>query len=75
MSQIDIQKEKISYLRLWMGLALALAAGLISWFAGNWLSAPKPQFYAAIATFIIIVLFALGMHVKIIKDINKLGDM
>ena len=57
-----------------MGLALALAAGLISWFAGNWSSAPKLQFYAAIATFVIIVLFALGMHIKIIKDINKLCD-
>jgi membrane protein YdbS with pleckstrin-like domain len=75
MSKVDIQKEKISYLRLWMGLALALAAGLISWFAGNWSSALKLQFYAAIATFVIIVLFALGMHIKIIKEINKLGDL
>ena len=58
-----------------MGLALALAAGLISWFAGNWLVAPKLQFYAAIITFIIIVFFAIGMHLKIVKDINKLGDM
>ena len=58
-----------------MALALALAAGLISWFAGNWFIAPKSQFYAALITFVIIVFFAVGMHLQIIRDINKLGDM
>jgi hypothetical protein len=42
---------------------------------GNWFIAPKSQFYAALITFVIIVFFAVGMHLQIIKDINKLGDM
>ena len=36
MSQLDVLKEKIAYLKLWLGIIVVIDLSLVGWLLGNY---------------------------------------
>jgi drug/metabolite transporter (DMT)-like permease len=75
MSKVDVAKEKIAYMRLWMGLALALIASLIGWGVANFTSATIYQVVSAVLSVFILVNGSYFLHRRITKRIEELEPM
>ncbi len=75
MARIDRIKEFINYLKVLLVLLLATNVGLISWIANNYKVADSMLIYLAIFSVLIILILALLINKKIIKDIKSLEDL
>ena len=77
MSKIDKIKERISHLRFWLGICIALIISLGGWIISN-LESLLHFKYRAIIGLISIVLLVLGVfkiNKKIENYINELEDL
>ena len=75
MAKIDKIKEFINYLKVLLVLLLATDIGLIGWIANNYKHADNILIYLAMITVLIILVIALLINKKIIKDIKSLEDL
>jgi hypothetical protein len=65
MSELDIVKETIAYLKFWLGIMVVSDISLIGWLLSNAGAASDPKTYGAIAGVTIITLVALIVHMRI----------
>lgn len=75
MAKIDRIKEFINYLKVLLVLLLATNVGLIGWVANNYRIADSILIYLAMITVLIILVIAILINKKIIKDIESLEDL
>lgn len=75
MAKLDRIKEFINYLKVLLVLLLATNIGLISWIANNYKIAEDSLLYLAILTVFTILVTAIFINKKIIKDIKSLEDL
>ena len=75
MSQIDIIKETIAYLKFWLGVMVISDISLVGWLLSNSGSASDFKLYGAIIGIVIITISALFMHRRIEQLITTLKDL
>lgn len=68
----DKIKEKINYLKLWLGLLVLTIVGSASWFINNYSTANKMILFGDFVFIIFLFIFIVIIHIKISKNINKL---
>lgn len=75
MSETDVVKETIAYLKFWLGVLVVSDISLVGWLLTN--AGKESDLKAAGATLgiLIITLAALFVHKRIERLINKLEDL
>ena len=74
MSKIDKIKEKISFLKFWLGICVALIISDCSWLINNF-GKYNFLFILGIIFLFILLYFLLKLNYKINKYIEKLEDL
>ena len=75
MSKLDVAKEKIAYLKLWLGISLITDISLVGWLLSNGRSASAVMVLGALLAIISITSAALAVHKRIEKHIDMLEDL
>ena len=75
MSKLDVAKEKIAYLKLWLGIAVITDISLFSWLLTSGRQAPAVLLYGALVAVACITVIALYIHKRIEKAIDALEDL
>jgi hypothetical protein len=75
MAKIDIIKEKINYLKVWLGIFVVTLIGLIGWIVPNYSNMHVQNLIlTGVSIFILLVAIHL-LNNSILKMINSLGDL
>ena len=75
MSELDIQKEKIAYLKLWLGILVVTDISLISWAVTNF---DPEKLLLFLSGFITIGMTSVGifwLHTRIGQEIERLREL
>jgi uncharacterized membrane protein len=72
MSEVDVLKEKIAYLKLWLGIMVVADIGLVGWLLGNYIVANWALINAAIAAIFVISFGTFVLHKRIEKEFSGL---
>ena len=75
MSKLDVAKEKIAYLKLWLGISLITDISLVGWLLSNGRSASAVMVLGALLAIISITSAAFAVHKRIEKHIDMLEDL
>ena len=75
MSKTDEIKEKISLLKFWMGVLIAIAISLGTWIIPNISNYTNFRFIVANVFFIFIIFLIIKFHKRIEKYINELREL
>lgn len=74
MSKIDKIKERINYLKVWLGIFVVTNIGLIGWLAEHY-DVSRVKSISAFIAIILITLLVLFVHKKINSKIDELEDL
>jgi hypothetical protein len=75
MAKIDLVKEKINYLKVWLGIFVVTVIGLVGWLSSNY---DNISLAKLILTIIAILLLLTAVHLlnrNILEKINSLEDL
>ncbi|QOG12688.1 hypothetical protein [Arcobacter sp. FWKO B] len=75
MAKIDLIKEKINYLKVWLGIFVVTLIGLVGWLSSNYDNISSFKF---ILSFLAVILLVLSIHFlnkKILEKINSLEEL
>jgi len=75
MSKKDEVKEFIGYLKVLIGISIAVAISLIVWIFNHYASLSMFDQLVSFVAFIFDLILVLVLNRKIIKQIRDLGDM
>lgn len=75
MSQLDIVKETIAYLKFWLGVMVVSDISLVGWLLSNAEDGANFKIYGAIIGIAIITISALFVHKRIERFISSLKDL
>ena len=75
MSQIDIVKETIAYLKFWLGVMVVSDITLVGWLLSNAGAASNLKIYGATMGIAIITISALFVHKRIEYLISTLKEL
>ena len=75
MSQIDLVKETIAYLKFWLGVMVVSDISLVGWLLSNAGKTAEFKIYGAILGISIITISAFFMHKKIEYLISTLKEL
>jgi len=75
MSQLDIVKETIAYLKFWLGAMVVSDISLVGWLLSNAEKAADFKVYGAIIGIAVITISALFVHKRIERFISSLKDL
>jgi HAMP domain-containing protein len=75
MSKLDVAKEKIAYLKLWLGIAVVTDISLFSWLLTSGRQAPAVLLFGALVAVGCMTAIALYIHKRIEKAIAALEDL
>ena len=75
MSQLDIIKESISYLKFWLGVMVVSDISLVGWLLSNSGAASELKTYAAVIGVAAVTIAALFVHKRIEFLISTLKDL
>lgn len=65
MSKLDLAKEQIAYLKLWLGIMVAVGISLTGWLLSNFQSTHQLLVLADIAALIVICFGVYAIHKRI----------
>jgi hypothetical protein len=74
MSELDLLKEKIAYLKVLFGIFVVTAISLIGWMASNFVAATIWMQSASIFAMMVLLLVIFGLHRRIERLIEQLRD-
>lgn len=75
MGKIDEVKEELNYLKLWLGIIVVTAIGLIGWLVNNYVEASTVKLASNIIVIIILNISIVIIDKKIKKKIKILRDL
>lgn len=75
MAKIDEIKEEINYLKVWLGIVVVTAIGLIGWLVNNYETSNLLKVFSDIVAIIVLTVTILIIDSKIKKKIKKLKDL
>ena len=75
MSKLDVAKEQIAYLKLWLGIVIVTDISLMGWLLGNFRSAEWPLILGDILALGGVSLGCYLLHLRIQAAIAKLEEL
>lgn len=75
MSKLDVAKEQIAYLKLWLGILVATTVSLTGWLLSNFPSVGAALGLASVMALLAFGALGLVLHKKIERKINELEDL
>ncbi|MGH8501864.1 MAG: hypothetical protein ACREVE_05215 [Gammaproteobacteria bacterium] len=75
MSKLDLAKEKIAYLKLWLGIAVVTDISLFSWLLTDGRQGPVLLVIGALVGVAAVTIIAFYVHKRIEKEIDALEDL
>ena len=75
MSKLDVAKEQIAYLKLWLGILIVTDISLMGWLLGNFRSAEWPLILGDILALIGVSWGCYSLHPRIESAIAKLEEL
>ena len=75
MSDLDIAKEKIAYLKIWLGILLVTDISTFGWLVSNVDSATTLLLWAAVIVVVALSIGILLLHRRIDRHIQSLREL
>ena len=75
MSKLDVAKQQIAYLKLWLGIVIVTDLSLVGWLLGNFRSAEWPLIVGDILAFTAVSWGCYALHTRIEAAIAKLEEL
>jgi hypothetical protein len=75
MSKLDVAKEQIAYLKLWLGILIVTDISLMGWLLGNARAAGWPLILGDLLALVGVSAGCYALHVRIQSAIEKLEEM
>jgi len=75
MSDLDIAKEKIAYLKVWLGILLVTDISTFGWLVSNVDSATTVLLWAAVIVVVALSIGILLLHRRIDRHIQSLKEL
>jgi hypothetical protein len=75
MSKLDVAKEEIAYLKLWLGIVIVTDISLMGWLLGNFQSAGWALILGDIVALICASSGCYSLHTRIKSAIAKLEEL
>ena len=75
MAKIDEIKEELNYLKLWLGMIVLTAIGLIGWLVNNYEVAGSIKLFASIVAILVLNVSIVSIDKKIKSKIKTLKDL
>ena len=75
MSELDVAKEQIAYLKLWLGIMVVTDISLIGWFIGNYGQASTSLLLSDCLAVAVVSAAIAGLHYRIERQIERLRDL
>ena len=75
MSELDELKEKIAYLKVWLGVLLVTDISLLGWLASHAQETINVLLLSGFLAMIVVSVFVLALHTRIEQAIKKLRDL
>jgi ABC-type transport system involved in cytochrome bd biosynthesis fused ATPase/permease subunit len=75
MSKLDLAKEQIGYLKMWLGIAVAAGLSLIGWTASNFATLAMPFLLALGFIIVLIIAMSYKVHKAIQQKIKRLEKL
>lgn len=75
MSELDVAKEQIAYLKLWLGIMVVTDISLIGWFIGNHGQASRVLLTADLLAVVVVSAGIIELHRRIERQIERLRDL
>ena len=73
MPQLDGIREQVSYLKLWLGIAVAMDISLAGWLISTLGTADSFRFWMALVAVALLSLGVLSLHRRIERYIEHVG--
>jgi len=75
MSQLDVLKEKIGYLKLWLSIMVVTDISLVGWLLGSYTVANWALLVGGLVAIFIISFGIYVLHKRIEKEIERLKEL
>ena len=75
MSDLDVAKEKIAYLKVWLGILLVTDISTFGWLVSNVGAATTLLLWAAVVVVIALTIGILMLHRRIDRHIQSLKEL
>jgi len=75
MSKLDVAKEHIAYLKLWLGIVIVTDISLMGWLLANFRSAEWPLVLGDVVALIGVSSGCYSLHTRIESAIAKLEEL
>src|SRR5713101_5192693 len=75
MSELDVAKEKIAYLKVWLGILLVTDISTFGWLVSNVDTATRLLLWAAVVVVVALTLGILFLHRRIDRHIQSLKGL
>ena len=75
MSQLDVLKEKIAYLKLWLGIIVVTDISLVGWLLGNYTVAAWALIVGDVVAISVVSYGIYVLHKRIEKEIERLKEL
>ncbi len=75
MSQLDVLKEKIAYLKLWLGIIVVTDISLVGWLLGNYTVASRALIVGDVVAISVVSYGIYVLHKRIEKELERLKEL
>ncbi len=75
MSRIDVIKEKINYLKMWLGIAVVTLIGLLGWLSSHYEALSNIRLILSFVGIIWLIVLIHFLNKSILHKINSLEDL
>ncbi len=75
MTQIDLLKEKIAYLKLWLGIIVVTDISLVGWLLGNYTVSNRTLILGDVVAILVVSFGIYVLHKRIEKEIERLKEL
>jgi hypothetical protein len=75
MSEADVLKEKIAYLKLWLGIMVVTNISMVGWLLSNYTVANWALIVGDVIAILVMAFGIYGLHKRIEKEIERLKEL
>ena len=75
MAKLDVIKEKINYLKVWLGIFVVTLISLVGWLGSNFESLHGIRLYSSLVGLIWLLISINFLNKVILKKINSLEEL